>query len=316
MKAQRRCAGPHGVARACRWRAPTHRVRGLYQPRSAVAATTRRTLTGKRTPRARLSPAAVTGQAARGTACLVRAARCCSNRHSAHPCRSALDGILRIARYEGTAGLWRGTEMTLLISVPMIGLYLPLYDSLHTRLLDAGARFLAAHPRVLCGLCAVCAHIVLSGPACGVLSAGCCGRMSAVPAGADGAAPLLAGAAARTAAVLAISPAELLKTRLQGLPHARARSGAPPVTYAGRLAHVWRQLQAESPVRRRCAARQLSGARSGCQCIAGLGSRAGVGHVPGSAAAGTRARGIQRCAVARMCTVCMRAAWPAGALRQ
>jgi len=214
--------------------------------------------------------------------------------------RTALDGILRIARYEGTAGLWRGTEMTLLISVPMIGLYLPLYDSLHTRLLDAGARSPAAHPRVLCGLCTVCAHTVLSGPACGMLSACRCGRAPAVPAGADGAAPLLAGAAARTAAVLAISPAELLKTRLQGLPHARARSGAPPVTYAGRLAHVWRQLQAESPVRRRLAARQLSGACSGCQGL--VGSRAGVVHAPGTRGAGTRAPGTQPCTVAHMCT--------------
>lgn len=53
--------------------------------------------------------------------------------------RSALDGILRIARHEGVTGLWRGTEMTLLISVPMIGLYLPIYDSLHRRLVDLGA---------------------------------------------------------------------------------------------------------------------------------------------------------------------------------
>ena len=55
--------------------------------------------------------------------------------------RSALDGILRIARHEGVTGLWRGTEMTLLISVPMIGLYLPLYDSLHRRLVDLGAPY-------------------------------------------------------------------------------------------------------------------------------------------------------------------------------
>lgn len=61
-------------------------------------------------------------------------------RKQAFFCRSALDGILRIARHEGTAGLWRGTEMTLLISIPMIALYLPLYDSLHRRLVDLGAR--------------------------------------------------------------------------------------------------------------------------------------------------------------------------------
>ncbi len=48
---------------------------------------------------------------------------------------------------------------------------------------------------------------------------------------------------------MAVSPAELLKTRLQGLPHQRVPPGAPPVQYTARLAQVWRQLQAESPVR-------------------------------------------------------------------
>ena len=69
--------------------------------------------------------------------------------------RSALDGIMRIARHEGVTGLWRGTEMTLLISVPMIGLYLPLYDSLHRRLVDLGAPY-------FCGLQAEhCTHTAI-----------------------------------------------------------------------------------------------------------------------------------------------------------
>ena len=66
----------------------------------------------------------------------------CIGREGLRLHRSALDGLLRIARHEGLTGLWRGTEMTLLISVPMIGLYLPLYDSLHRRLVDLGAHLL------------------------------------------------------------------------------------------------------------------------------------------------------------------------------
>ena len=94
--------------------------------------------------------------------------------------RSALDGILRIARHEGVTGLWRGTEMTLLISVPMIGLYLPLYDSLHRRLVDLGAPYFcklqaeqSAHAATLAGLFETCERNVKcanEGCACMVVS--------------------------------------------------------------------------------------------------------------------------------------------------
>jgi solute carrier family 25 protein 39/40 len=49
------------------------------------------------------------------------------------PCRSALEGLLRIARYEGPAVLWRGTDVSLMVAVPMVMLYFPLYETLLER---------------------------------------------------------------------------------------------------------------------------------------------------------------------------------------
>ncbi|BDA47153.1 Solute carrier family 25 member 40 [Coccomyxa sp. Obi] len=52
--------------------------------------------------------------------------------------RSALDGLLRIARHEGPGVLWRGTDLSLLVAVPMVAMYFPLYDSLLQRFQTAG----------------------------------------------------------------------------------------------------------------------------------------------------------------------------------
>ena len=41
-----------------------------------------------------------------------------------------LDGMRKIVGAEGPQGLWRGVNVSLLISVPTIMLYLPLYDHL------------------------------------------------------------------------------------------------------------------------------------------------------------------------------------------
>ena len=53
-------------------------------------------------------------------------------------CRSIFGTLGKIARTEGGAALWRGTEASLLITVPLIALYLPLYDTLLEGLHGAG----------------------------------------------------------------------------------------------------------------------------------------------------------------------------------
>ena len=58
--------------------------------------------------------------------------------------RSALDTLLRIARNEGPGVLWRGTDLSLLVAVPMVAMYFPLYDSLLQRCNSAGMPFCVA----------------------------------------------------------------------------------------------------------------------------------------------------------------------------
>ena len=83
-------------------------------------------------------------------------------------CRSSLDGLWKITRHEGLPVLWHGVNVSMLISVPAICLYLPLYDHLLKEL----------------------------GPS-------------------NPYAPLLAGSLARTVSVVATSPLDLLRTRIQ-----------------------------------------------------------------------------------------------------
>ncbi|KAL3152940.1 hypothetical protein ABBQ38_012241 [Trebouxia sp. C0009 RCD-2024] len=82
--------------------------------------------------------------------------------------RSCIDGLWKIARHEGASVLWHGVNVSMLISVPMICMYLPMYDNLMAEL----------------------------------------GTSTTY-------APLVAGSAARSVAVVATSPLELLKTRIQ-----------------------------------------------------------------------------------------------------
>ena len=90
---------------------------------------------------------------------------------------SSLDVVRKIARKEGLATLWRGTSTALLIAVPTVGIYLPVYDLCLEELRRVTREF---------GW----------------------GR------GAEGAAPLIAGATSRTLAVLCVAPLDLVRTRL------------------------------------------------------------------------------------------------------
>ena len=49
-----------------------------------------------------------------------------------------IDGMRKIIGSEGPQGLWRGVNVSLLISVPTIMLYLPLYDHLVTEFSSLG----------------------------------------------------------------------------------------------------------------------------------------------------------------------------------
>lgn len=82
--------------------------------------------------------------------------------------RSCVDGLWKITRHEGPSVLWHGVNVSVLISVPMICMYLPMYDFLLAEL-DSSSTY----------------------------------------------APLMAGSTARAMSVVATSPLELLKTRIQ-----------------------------------------------------------------------------------------------------
>lgn len=52
--------------------------------------------------------------------------------------RSVLDGLHKIARHEGLLSLWRGTDAAILMTVPLVAIYLPLYDTLMDNLTPLG----------------------------------------------------------------------------------------------------------------------------------------------------------------------------------
>ncbi|PNW81954.1 hypothetical protein CHLRE_06g267800v5 [Chlamydomonas reinhardtii] len=72
-------------------------------------------------------------------------------------------GVLRdIMRKEGVAALWRGTDTAMLASIPMVGVYMPLYDHLLARISTAPA--VAPYAPVLAGSISRTLAVLLVGP--------------------------------------------------------------------------------------------------------------------------------------------------------
>ena len=136
------------------------------------------------------------------------------------------DALRRIAREEGVKALWRGTGLSLTMAIPMVGIYMPLYD------------YLLEH---------------INGAVGGRNAAGS-GDEEAWGAGMASflrpLSPLLAGISARSVAVYCTSPMELMRTRLQGGSLASlstvASSGSSPMPglrlWRGVGATLWRDV--------------------------------------------------------------------------
>ena len=73
---------------------------------------------------------------------------------------SALEGMRKIVRQEGARVLWRGTDVSLLMAVPMVGIYLPLYDFLQAE----WAHTLGAAAPLYAGACARTVAVLCTSP--------------------------------------------------------------------------------------------------------------------------------------------------------
>ncbi len=110
------------------------------------------------------------------------------------------DAWRRIAREEGVKALWRGTGISLTMAIPMVGIYMPLYDYLLEHINGAlGSR---SAP----GGAGTCSPEWEAG---GSKETDAVSPLRPL-------APLLAGIFARSVAVYCTSPMELMRTRLQG----------------------------------------------------------------------------------------------------
>jgi solute carrier family 25 protein 39/40 len=120
--------------------------------------------------------------------------------------RSMLRAFRRIVAAEGLPAMWRGTGTSLVMAVPMVGIYMPLYDDLLAGIERARREHLLERERSS------------APPSPSSPFAALAGR---VP---SSAAPVAAGALARMVAVLCVAPFELVRTRLQA---SSAATGGP-----------------------------------------------------------------------------------------
>lgn len=152
-----------------------------------------------------------TGKTSAAAAAAVASASASASSAASSPPLSALSVLRSILAKEGWRGLWRGADFALLMSLPMVGVYMPLYDD------------------------ALAALRALPGKEGGEGEGdGEAGKRSSIARllASDAVAPALAGGAARAVAVLATSPLELARTRAQAPPEwgaaaSAARSASP-----------------------------------------------------------------------------------------
>lgn len=147
-----------------------------------------------------------------------------------------LDALVKIARTEGVGSLYNGLPPTLLMAVPATVLYFATYDNLRQRL------------HSLFGTS--CTPIEHATPACNNNNASSKESLTDAPRienkgmyGASVLAPLLAGSGARVIAATAISPLELMRTRMQSInnPPSMLRLGLQQVRSSGVMS-LWRGL--------------------------------------------------------------------------
>ena len=61
-----------------------------------------------------------------------------------------MDGLIKIARTEGPAQLWRGTDLSLAVCVPAIAVYFPLYEHALQHLQASGRHSFLDHMQSFC----------------------------------------------------------------------------------------------------------------------------------------------------------------------
>ncbi|OAY80813.1 Mitochondrial carrier protein MTM1 [Ananas comosus] len=104
--------------------------------------------------------------------------------------KGTIDVFYKVIRQEGFARLWRGTNASLVLAVPTVGIYLPSYDILRNWIED----FTNQHSPALTPY-----------------------------------APLAAGSIARTLACISCSPIELARTRMQAFKESHPGAKAPGI---------------------------------------------------------------------------------------
>ncbi|XP_020553496.1 mitochondrial carrier protein MTM1 isoform X3 [Sesamum indicum] len=104
--------------------------------------------------------------------------------------RGTFDVLYKVIRQEGFSRLWRGTNASLALAVPSVGIYMPLYDILRNYMEEVTSRNAPAMTPYV---------------------------------------PLFAGSLARSTACITCYPVELARTRMQAFQHSQANVKPPGV---------------------------------------------------------------------------------------